>query len=101
MPSKETIQSTVNGYFGALRAMDANAFADSFAQNGVTNDPVGTPAYKAGTPSESSFKGFWLAALSSDWSRTTFSSLATAPRSSGRAISPRRTVARFDSKESM
>jgi len=33
----------VRNYFLAIRAMDAEAFANSFAENGTTYDPVGTP----------------------------------------------------------
>ena len=44
--SKEAIQSAVAAYFGATRAMDANAVAEAFAPDGVSNDPVGTPPHK-------------------------------------------------------
>src|SRR5205823_5170776 len=43
--SKEAIQSAVAAYFGASRAMDANAVAEAFAPDGVSNDPVGTPPH--------------------------------------------------------
>jgi steroid delta-isomerase len=33
----------VRNYFLAIRAMDAEAFANSFAEDGTTYDPVGTP----------------------------------------------------------
>jgi len=46
MASKEMIESAVKSYLGAIAAMDANAFADAFAPDGVSNDPVGTPAHK-------------------------------------------------------
>ena len=46
MPSKEAIQSAVAAYFGAISAMDANAFAEAFAPDAVSNDPVGTPPYE-------------------------------------------------------
>lgn len=46
MASKEMIQSAVNAYLGAIKAMDADAFADAFAPDGVSNDPVGTPAHE-------------------------------------------------------
>jgi steroid Delta-isomerase len=45
MASKESIQSAIAAYFGALRAMAPNGFADAFAPNGVTHDPVGTPPH--------------------------------------------------------
>jgi steroid Delta-isomerase len=41
--SPEVIRQSVAAYFAAARAMDADAFADSFARDGVTHDPVGTP----------------------------------------------------------
>jgi steroid delta-isomerase len=34
----------VRNYFLAIRAMDAEAFANCFAEDGTTHDPVGTPA---------------------------------------------------------
>ena len=40
----ERISRVVRGYFLAIRAMDADAFANSFAEDGTTFDPVGTPA---------------------------------------------------------
>jgi len=40
----ERISRTVRGYFLAMRAMDPDAFANSFAEDGTTYDPVGTPA---------------------------------------------------------
>jgi len=45
MASKEAIQSAVAAYFAAGRAMDANAFAEAFAPDGVSNDPVGAPPH--------------------------------------------------------
>jgi len=39
----ERISRAVRGYFLAIRAMDAEAFANSFAEDGTTYDPVGTP----------------------------------------------------------
>jgi steroid delta-isomerase len=39
----ERISRAVRGYFLAIRAMDADAFANSFAEDGTTYDPVGTP----------------------------------------------------------
>src|SRR5262245_36572225 len=41
--SAEKISHTVRAYFLAIRAMDAEAFANTFAEDGTTNDPVGTP----------------------------------------------------------
>jgi steroid delta-isomerase len=41
--SSDKISRAVRGYFLAIRAMDAEAFANSFAENGTTFDPVGSP----------------------------------------------------------
>jgi len=41
--SADKISRAVRGYFLAIRAMDADAFANSFAEDGTTYDPVGTP----------------------------------------------------------
>jgi len=46
MASKEMIESAVKSYLGAIAAMDADAFANAFAPDGVSNDPVGTPAHE-------------------------------------------------------
>ena len=46
MASKEAIQSSVAAYFAATASMDANAVAEVFAPNGVSNDPVGTPPHE-------------------------------------------------------
>lgn len=45
MVSKEMIQAAVAEYFQALRAMDAHAWAETFAPDGVTYDPEGTPPH--------------------------------------------------------
>ena len=45
MASREMIESAIRTYLDAIAAMDANAFADAFASDGVSNDPVGTPAH--------------------------------------------------------
>jgi steroid delta-isomerase len=42
--SADKISRAVRAYFLAIRAMDANAFANSFAEDGTTYDPVGSPA---------------------------------------------------------
>lgn len=44
--SPETIQKVVADYFAALRAMDADAWVATFAENGMTHDPVGTPPHQ-------------------------------------------------------
>ena len=41
--SAERISRAVRGYFLAIRAMDPQAFANAFAEDGTTYDPVGTP----------------------------------------------------------
>ena len=41
--SPDRISRAVRGYFLAIRAMDADAFANSFAEDGTTYDPVGSP----------------------------------------------------------
>jgi steroid delta-isomerase len=41
--SPDRISRAVRGYFLAIRAMDADAFANSFAEDGTTYDPVGAP----------------------------------------------------------
>jgi steroid Delta-isomerase len=49
MASKEAIQSAVAAYVAATGAMDANAVADAFAPDGVSEDPVGTPPHQGRT----------------------------------------------------
>jgi len=41
--SPDRVSRAVRGYFLAIRAMDADAFANAFAEEGTTYDPVGTP----------------------------------------------------------
>ena len=41
--SADKISRAVRAYFLAIRAMDADAFANTFAEEGTTFDPVGTP----------------------------------------------------------
>src|SRR5712691_6946842 len=40
----DRISRAVRAYFLAIRAMDAEAFANTFAEDGTTFDPVGSPA---------------------------------------------------------
>ncbi len=40
----DKISRAVRAYFLAIRAMDADAFANTFAEDGTTYDPVGSPA---------------------------------------------------------
>jgi len=42
--SPDKISRAVRAYFLAIRAMDAEAFANTFAEDGTTSDPVGTAA---------------------------------------------------------
>jgi steroid delta-isomerase len=42
----EKISRAVRAYFLAIRAMDADAFANTFAEDGTTFDPVGTPGIR-------------------------------------------------------
>jgi steroid delta-isomerase len=39
----DKISRAVRAYFLAIRAMDADAFANTFAEDGTTYDPVGSP----------------------------------------------------------
>ena len=39
----DKISHVVRAYFLAIRAMDADAFANTFAEDGTTFDPVGAP----------------------------------------------------------
>jgi steroid delta-isomerase len=41
--SADRVSRAVRAYFLAIRAMDAEAFANTFAEDGTTRDPVGTP----------------------------------------------------------
>src|SRR5881398_2912420 len=41
--SADKISRAVRAYFLAIRAMDPDAFANAFAEDGTTFDPVGTP----------------------------------------------------------
>lgn len=41
--SPDKISRAVRAYFLAIRAMDADAFANNFAEDGVTCDPMGSP----------------------------------------------------------
>ena len=40
--SPETISKAIKAYFAALRAMDQRAWVNTFAEDAVTYDPVGT-----------------------------------------------------------
>ena len=41
--SPDKISSVIRAYFSAIRAMDADAFANTFAEDGTTFDPIGAP----------------------------------------------------------
>lgn len=45
MPSPEQVQGAVDAYVAAYMANDRDAFLDAFADDGVIEDPVGTPAH--------------------------------------------------------
>jgi steroid delta-isomerase len=40
-----TCEKTVAEYFAAIRALDVDRFVSTFAPDGVTHDPVGTPPH--------------------------------------------------------
>ena len=42
--SPETVSHTVKAYFAAIRAMNEQAWIDTFAEDAVSHDPVGAPA---------------------------------------------------------
>ena len=46
MPSAEQVQAAVDAYVAAYMKNDRDAFLDAFADDGVIEDPVGTPAHK-------------------------------------------------------
>jgi uncharacterized protein (TIGR02246 family) len=41
--SADKVSRAVRAYFLAIRAMDADAFANAFAEDGTTCDPMGAP----------------------------------------------------------
>jgi steroid delta-isomerase len=45
MPSPEQVQAAVDAYVAAYTENDRDAFLDAFADDGVIEDPVGTPAH--------------------------------------------------------
>ena len=68
--SADKISRAVRAYFLAIRAMDPDAIADTFAEDGTTCDPVGAPPIsgRAGIREffVSIFKNFKSAALTED-----------------------------------
>ena len=66
----ERVSRAVRAYFLAIRAMDPEAIANTFAEDGTTYDPVGTPGVTGhGAIREffsSIFKNFKSAALTED-----------------------------------
>jgi len=44
--SEETVQSALDSYLRAIDSLDADAFADCFAADGVSYDPVGAPPHE-------------------------------------------------------
>ena len=66
----DKISRAVRAYFLAIRAMDADAFANTFAEDGTTCDPMGTPPI-SGRPAIREFlqsicKNFKSVALNED-----------------------------------
>jgi len=47
--SPDRVSRAVRAYFLAIRAMDAEALANTFAEDGTTFDPVGTPGISGRT----------------------------------------------------
>jgi uncharacterized protein (TIGR02246 family) len=45
MPSPEQVQAAVDAYVAAYMENDRDAFLDAFADDGVIEDPVGTPSH--------------------------------------------------------
>ncbi|MEP6570187.1 MAG: nuclear transport factor 2 family protein [Acidobacteriota bacterium] len=43
--SPEIVSRAVKAYFAALRAMDEQAWVNTFAENAISNDPVGAPPH--------------------------------------------------------
>ena len=41
--SPEIVSKTVKAYFAAIRAMDQQAWVNTFAEDAITHDPVGAP----------------------------------------------------------
>jgi steroid delta-isomerase len=68
--SPDKISRAVRAYFLAIRAMDPEAIANTFAEDGTTCDPMGAPPIsgRAGIREffESIFKNFKSAALTED-----------------------------------
>ena len=69
--SPDKISRAVRAYFLAIRAMDADAFANTFAEDGTTFDPVGTPGItgRAGIREflQNICKGFKTVGLTEDY----------------------------------
>jgi steroid delta-isomerase len=68
--SPDKISRAVRAYFLAIRAMDAEAIANTFAEDGTTCDPMGAPPISGRTAIreffESIFKNFKSAGLTED-----------------------------------
>jgi len=68
--SADKVSRAVRAYFLAIRAMDADAFANTFAEDGTTCDPMGAPPI-SGRPAireflESICKNFKSVSLTED-----------------------------------
>jgi steroid delta-isomerase len=44
--SPEVVSKTIKAYFAALRAMDQQAWVNTFAEDAIDHDPVGAPPIK-------------------------------------------------------
>ncbi|RKY73780.1 ketosteroid isomerase, partial [candidate division KSB1 bacterium] len=55
--SVEDVRKAISAYFAAVRAMDVEAWVATFAENGVSYDPVGAPPYKGHEALRQFFQG--------------------------------------------
>ncbi|HYP25317.1 MAG TPA: nuclear transport factor 2 family protein [Blastocatellia bacterium] len=55
--ASENIRQTVADYFAAIRAMDVDAWLATFAENAVSNDPVGAPPIEGHSGLRAFFEG--------------------------------------------
>lgn len=55
--SKEVIEKTVRDYFAAIRAMDADAWVATFAEDAISHDPVGSPPMRGHAELRRFFEG--------------------------------------------
>lgn len=55
--SEELVRTAVNNYFNAICAMDVDAWVATFAEDGVSNDPVGAPPHIGAAALRAFFQG--------------------------------------------